>query len=197
MGGEAAWWIDLGLLGPGACVLSGGAGKDISFELALAALGCRVAVFDPSPTGLQTFARSTKPSHVQFHSYGLNGRGEDALFSPPADSSEGSFTAAMEGMTSVRFNCVTPLQAMTLADIHKIDLLKIDIEGFEYEFLDAMVASQIFPTQIAVEFHHFMPTISVFRTIRSIRMLLKNGYQLTHKAQCDYLFIRRGFKTGA
>ena len=40
-------------------------------------------------------------------------------------------------------------------NIDKIDLIKMDVEGEEYRVLPNMIKSNIFPTQICIEFHNF------------------------------------------
>ena len=45
-----------------------------------------------------------------------------------------------------------------------IDLLKIDIEGFEYEVLEDCLEDRIPIKQICVEFHDFFPEISKAKT---------------------------------
>ena len=60
----------------------------------------------------------------------------------------------------------------------QIDLLKIDIEGAEYEVLEGLLESPIKPGQLLVEFHHRFPGIGVERTAEIIRKLRKAGYKI-------------------
>ena len=80
---------------------------------------------------------------------------------------------------------------MRVADMPRIDLLKIDIEGSEYGFLRALLATEIRPEQIAVEFHHFLKGISFQETFASIMAIKRAGYILVHKQRHDYLFVRK------
>jgi FkbM family methyltransferase len=195
LGGTNAWSVLETRLGAGAAVLSGGVGRDISFELELAGIRqCRVAVFDPSPTGRETVAElPAVPATLRYFPLGLAGRSSPFAFAAPADPAEGSFStgARRPGQARFEFECLGPADALERAELGEVELLKLDIEGFEYEFLDAMLGAGIRPAQIAVEYHHFLPGISIFRTLASIRRLIGEGYRIMHKDQCDYLFVHR------
>ncbi len=60
----------------------------------------------------------------------------------------------------------------------KIDLMKMDIEGAEYEVLDGLLASPIKPTQLLVEFHHRFPGIGLEKTADTIERLRDAGYKI-------------------
>jgi hypothetical protein len=66
----------------------------------------------------------------------------------------------------------------TKLDHDRIDLLKIDIEGAEYEVLDALLASDIKPTQLLVEFHHRFPGIGIEKTADLSKRLGDAGYKI-------------------
>lgn len=199
VGGESAWFILAGRMRAGANILSGGAGNDISFEVELAVkYGCRVAIFDPSPTGAATFQKlSPVPSGLMCHLHGLAGATTDVVFSAPKDPVEGSFTTASgEGLLDkVTFKCLSPKDALRVAGFDGLELLKLDIEGFEYEFLRAAMRDGLRPAQIAVEFHHFFKEVSICRTLGMIRLLRRHGYRLVHKNRYDYLFVQEGVLT--
>lgn len=84
-----------------------------------------------------------------------------------------------------------PREALQIASLEYPELLKIDIEGFEYEFLEKMLEQGIRPSQIAVEFHHFMPHVPLSRTLATIWRLRRADYVLLHNEQCDFLFVRK------
>ena len=196
LGGESDWWVCTHLLEPGSVVLSGGAGKDVSFECALVRRGCSVVLFDPSPTGKATMEKKVNQMDgLQFFPKGLAAREAAVKFALPAIPDEGSFRLAAETTNSgnVEFRCVTPEKALELAGFADCSLCKLDIEGFEYEVLDALLRAGLRPAQIAVEFHHFMPGIKWLRTLNSILELRRAGYRIVRKRQTDYLFVRKEF----
>jgi FkbM family methyltransferase len=196
VGGDANWWICPALLKPGAKVLSGGAGNDVSFERELVRMGCEVALFDPSPTGRATMEQVVnRHTHLQFFPLGLARSDMVVRFAPPANPEEGSFRTAVASQetTTVEFPCVSPGKALALAGFADCALCKLDIEGFEYEVLEALLDAGIRPPQIAVEYHHFMPGIPWHRTLASMQQLQRAGYEIVRKRQTDYLFVRKEF----
>ena len=80
---------------------------------------------------------------------------------------------------------------MALNGHDSIDLLKIDIEGFEYEVLESCIGERIPIKQICVEFHDFFPEIPKSRTTQMIRTLESHGYHLIHRHRHDHTFLRR------
>jgi hypothetical protein len=70
-----------------------------------------------------------------------------------------------------------------------IDLLKIDIEGFEYEVLESCLSAGIPIKQICVEFHDFFPHIPRRKTTDMIRLLQSKGFELIHRLRHDHTFL--------
>lgn len=188
----SGWYVVDGLLPAGAPVLAGGAGRDIAFEIELAAArGCQVALFDPSPTGVETVARlQPLPEPLRFFPVGLARETGAIRFSPPLNPNEGSYRIPNEQAEVVAFECLSPRDALQRAGFASLALLKIDIEGFEYEFLEAMLAQGIRPAQIAVEFHHFQKNVPLSRTLKALWRLRRAGYRIVHKTRYDYLLAR-------
>ena len=80
---------------------------------------------------------------------------------------------------------------MNLRGHSKIDLLKMDIEGFEYEVIEDILQKSLDIRQICLEFHHFMRGISRRKTLKAIRGLKAAGFVLIYKTRFDYTFIRK------
>ena len=195
LGEEANWWVCTRLLPPGSHVLSGGAGKDVSFEIDLARMGCQVALFDPSPTGKNTMQKPVNQHPgLRFFPDGLAARDTVVGFAPPVILDEGSFRIVADGgPATINFRCVSPKNALGMAGFSDCALCKLDIEGFEYEVLTSLLSDGFRPAQIAVEYHHFMPGIPWRRTLDSVRELRRAGYRIVRKRQTVYLFIREEF----
>jgi hypothetical protein len=81
---------------------------------------------------------------------------------------------------------------MTENNHGKIDLLKLDIEGFEYEVIDSFLNDKIEVNQICVEFHHFYKDINKRKTKKTIRKLLNAGYKIIHKEMLNFTFLKTG-----
>lgn len=67
---------------------------------------------------------------------------------------------------------------MKQLDHQRLDLLKLDIEGFEYDVIDDIITSAIRPRFILVEFHHSKYAIDKSRTMASVQKLRDYGYQI-------------------
>ena len=59
-----------------------------------------------------------------------------------------------------------------------ISLIKIDIEGTEYQVIDHMIENGIFPQQVLVEYHHRFDHKDKKMTQRSLTNLRNKGYKI-------------------
>ncbi|HEY3445958.1 MAG TPA: FkbM family methyltransferase [Myxococcales bacterium] len=112
------------------CVVYGfGAGSDISFEEAMASLGCEVHVFDPSPKPVARFGELAKgkkvgTGSVTFHGIGLG---------PVSRETDKAMKLEIDGQKAE----VRTLDELAKALGHShVDLLKMDIEGSEWATFD-------------------------------------------------------------
>lgn len=73
-----------------------------------------------------------------------------------------------------------------------IDLLKMDIEGAEYDVIQDMYNSNIRPGQMLIEFHHRFPGIGISKTKNATKCIKKMGYRLfsVSDAGHEYCYIR-------
>jgi hypothetical protein len=71
-----------------------------------------------------------------------------------------------------------------------VDLLKLDIEGAEYDVIDDVLRDRLAIRQILVEFHDRFEGIEAVRTARTVESLLDNGYVLFNIEDDNYSFIR-------
>jgi FkbM family methyltransferase len=188
IGALSQWTIVSSSLGPDAVIYSGGVGEDITFEQELVRrFGVKIHIFDPSPVAARTIALANT-DHLLFKPIGLS------------SSSEGNFSVGGGFDDSVWFKaggtdglpCTTLLQEMEANGHTFIDLLKIDIEGFEYEVLESALAANIPIKQICVEFHDFFPEIPKAKTTNMIRLLGSHGFDLIHRHRHDHTFLSRG-----
>lgn len=190
LGKKSSWYIFPKYLSSRPLIYSGGVGNDISFELDLEKkFHASIFLFDPSPTGIETM-RKIKNKKIHFSPCGLNSTSGKIGFQKPENSKEGSWSAVREKPTNF-FNCVS-LGDFTRSKRHKkIDLLKLDIEGFEYGVIREILSRKINITQICVEFHPFFNKENKLKTKETISFLKKKGYFLVHRDVYNYTFIKK------
>lgn len=195
LGTACPWTICADGLNAESNVLCAGAGHDISFEKALiGSYGCKVILLDPSPTGIATVRQENLATKdFEFLPIGLAGVDGLVDFQKPYNASEGSFVGgAKPDSVALRLFCETPSTVMLRLGWSNIDLLKIDIEGFEYDVVQHILEKRLNVRQICVEFHHG----GLFRhkrreTITAVLALRRAGYDLIHRSSWDHTFIRR------
>ena len=73
-----------------------------------------------------------------------------------------------------------------------IDLLKIDIEGEEYEIIPDLLQKNIFIRQIALEYHHRFFKKGIRKTLELHNLLLESGYKIALRTPwCEeFLYIK-------
>jgi FkbM family methyltransferase len=154
VGGRSAWAIRADLLKPDSIAISGGAGRDVTFEMELVTrYGCRVFLFDPSPTGMETMGlQGNQHERLKFLPLGLASSPGRIEFNLPENPAEGSYSLKRAELPTPAtcFECTSVSAFMRELSLDGIDILKLDIEGFEYGVLDDVLASTIPVRQICV-----------------------------------------------
>jgi hypothetical protein len=138
------------------------------------------------------------PHRLHFLPYGLASTAGKRLLFPPdanADTTSWTITGNSKGH-EIEFLDLAAVLHRFKRD--SIDLLKIDIEGFEYEVLDGMLKSAVRPRQICVEIHqgHLFMNRTRRDRWKLIFKLLTSGYSLVHHHHFDHLFVRRASLDG-
>lgn len=195
-----AWNIDLSLLGPTSVVLSGGVGHNISFELELVRMtGAKIHLFDPSPTGRMTIddlKGAKELENIRFIPKALGGVCGNVSLESPDDPDEGSWKCSTIGArpSSILVESVTLSQYCRSISATKIDLLKMDIEGAEYDVLDDVFSNNLDVAQICLEFHcHAQIGIrqTYFHIFLYLLKLWFRGYRIVHITKSDFTLIRK------
>ena len=180
LGNEGACWcVSPEGISESSVVYSVGVGEDISFDLDLIQrYRLRVHAFDPTPRSIGWVQSQVLPGEFVFHSYGVAGFDGTCLFSPASDPAYVSHTLLPRSTPwpAVELPVYRLATIMKMLGNTAIDVLKMDIEGAEYEVLFDLLASGIRPRQILVEFHHRWPELGVGRTRRAVRELNQAGY---------------------
>lgn len=162
-------------------IWSFGLGTDISFDLAaIERFGCKVVGFDPTPKSTAWLAQQELPQNFTYHEIGIAALDGEAEFYLPANKAFSSFSARPgTGQAEAIKAPVRRLRSL----LHELklaspDVIKMDIEGFEYEVIDDILSTSIRPRQLLIEFHHTMYGIEKSRTLDAVARLKAAGYAL-------------------
>ena len=180
------WAVCPDLVSRDGTVYSIGVGEDIAFDLALIdRFGVEVHGFDPTPNSADWLAAQTLPERFIFHPWALAAHDGTLSLSPRikrhGKRSRAMYTvvdeagSAADAIRAPAFTLDTLLQKLGHSSVN---LLKMDVEGAEYDVLEALIASAIRPTQLLVEFHHRFPGIGQSATVAVIGALRRTGYRI-------------------
>ncbi len=183
---DGGWCFNPDDLSQDSIVYSLGVGDDIEFDLALIRkYGVEVHAFDPTPSSIDMLGDRDLPGQFHFHPWAVAAE-DGSLTFYPCVKKDGSKSDIMYTMIAGEASVDDPIEVpafslssiTTKLDHDRIDLLKMDIEGAEYEVLDGLLASDIKPTQLLVEFHHRFPGIGLEKTADMIKRLGDAGYKI-------------------
>lgn len=195
------WTINPTLIGKGSVVYSFGIGEDVSFDVAMIErFGCMVHAFDPTPRSIEWVKAQQKsgkiPAGFVLHEYGIAAHDGTVSFFAPDNPAHVSHTM-VEGATSGK-QITVPVKRLTtilreLGHTH-VDLLKMDIEGAEYDVVEDVLKSGVRVPQMLVEYHHRFANIGPGKTQGSIDLLGANGYKLFKISESaeEYSFLKVG-----
>lgn len=183
MGTEyGGWWLNPEGLNSASIVYSFGIGEDISFDRELIkTCGVRVHGFDPTPRSLQWLNSQGLPDGFTIHEYGIAAHDGKLLLYPPSNSSHVSLSVVRRGneeATPLELPVKRLVTVMEELGHDHIDLLKLDIEGAEYDVIPDVLNSNVTIHQLLVEFHHRFAEFGPKRTRLIVKMLKQHGFRL-------------------
>ena len=190
------WSVDTHRLDASSIIYSIGVGEDVSFDLALIdKLNCIVHAFDPTPISVNWIAKQNLPPNFVFHDVGIAAKDGEVEFHLPPIKGFHSFSISAHPEASQTGTIKCPV--LTLSSVMRqlghrhVDLLKIDIEGFEYQVIDNIIASNIRPDILLIEFHHMSYGIARTETLRTVDNLRRYGYKIYYVSNvgAEYGFV--------
>lgn len=181
-----------------------GAGEDITFDIALAdRFDADVYIFDPTPRAV-THVESALAEHpgVTFKPWAIwSSDGQVNMFEPRDSTHVSHSIVDLQGTgRAFKAEARSVPSIMTEFGLDHIDLLKMDIEGAEYEVLKACLSSGQPIGIIHVEYDELsQPHRGGLRRIRdSVRLLASHGYDLVSvDMTSNYTFVNRGYAAHA
>lgn len=177
------FYVHLPTLNANSTVLSFGVGEDISFDQSLIeAKGLTINAFDPTPRVsdyIQPYL--LKNNRLSFSNYGLAVEDGEALFYPPENPNHISCSVVPNERTKEKAYKVQMKRLSSILEeksIVEIDLLKLDIEGAEYDVIPDMVRQGIQVKQLLLEIHPDLFPDDRKKTKNLIRLLNDAGYKI-------------------
>jgi FkbM family methyltransferase len=177
----------------GAVVLDAGAHRGEFSRRIRSQFGCRCYGLEPNPALFSALLDSDYESKA---CCALSGRDGTALFrlseNPEAGHLSGGNLSADPNLLSVE--TVSLETAMRRFGLDRIELLKLDIEGAEFQVLTESPSHVLQSIgQIAVEFHDFLPEWQGAGNVAGVRRRLKSlGFlccQFSFRTHGDVLFV--------
>lgn len=199
------WWIDRSALTSAPLLIDCGLGRDISFPGAfLGYFGGRVIGIDPSPASIE-HCRNRCPAGMEIWQKAFwTCAGETLTFHLPraemqlplgADGISGSLVdshAYVGGGEQVTVTTTALGEVLARTSLEECDILKLDIEGAEYDVLAHLCARGDLARvrQLLVEFHHGATHHTLAETEATVARVEQAGFKLMHVEGRNYIFRR-------
>lgn len=177
------FFVNPDILNNESVIYSFGIGEDISFDKDIINNhGCHVFGFDPTPKSIKWVKEQKVPDKFFFYEFGISNFDGITDFFLPKNREY------VSGSIIVQDN-INPadkirVQMRSLKSIakefghKKIDVLKMDIEGAEYEVLEDVIKSEVPVSQIVVEFHERFVENGKHKTAEIVKKLIISGYAI-------------------
>jgi len=183
------WAVLMNLLNEQSVCYLAGVGENITFDLALVErIGCHVYAFDPTPRAIEHVKLNVDDPRYHFEPIGIAATEGVLKFYAPAKEQfvSHSITNLREQEEYFEAECRSIDTIMKQHGHTELDLLKIDIEGAEYQVIDHLFDAGIFPKLFCVDFDQPSP---YRKTAKYIRRLLER-YQVYCVDGWDFHFVR-------
>ena len=187
----------------GSIGLSFGAGEDISFEIGVARkLGVTVHIYDPTPRAVDYCRRAIseydakgQEGAIHFYPYGVWSSCKTARFYAPVDPAHVSHSILNMQDTVDYFEaeCLSPKAILAALGNASVSFIKLNIEGAEYEVVNAMFNSHITPKVVCITFDELHAPIDEGATERLrtlVRRFYAESYLPVHLVDSKVTFVR-------
>jgi len=144
--------------------------------------GCNIFIFEPHPLFFNKIAEGFKEaSEVKFFNFGLSDR--DFEINILNNGPGTSIINDVQNGTKVKIRSI--IDFIYQSRIKNIDLIKLNIEGSEYEVLDALLKSNLIEIidNLLIQFHLIDDDSKLKRD------LIQKKLTKTHKKNFDYYFV--------
>jgi FkbM family methyltransferase len=175
------FYVNPDFLNEKSIIYSFGIGKDITFDIkCINKHRCQVYGFDPTPKSIQWISSQRINPLFVFNNYGISTiSGYQDFFLP---SNPKGVSGSLVHSEVVNVDNSIKVLMKSFNDItsnfgHKlIDVVKIDIEGSEYEIIDDIINSTCVVNQILVEFHDRLFNSGASKSKGFVEKMNQKGY---------------------
>lgn len=183
--------------------LSFGAGEDISFEVGAASeLGATVHIYDPTPRAIEYCRRTISGcdrawgDRLFIHPCGVWSENKRERFYVPANPEHVSHSIVNLQNTGDYFEaeCLSPQEILRRLDLNWVSFVKLNIEGAEYEVVNAMFDASITPGVVCITFdelHSPMDGNATDRLRGLVTRFYAESYKVVHAVGSKVTFVRR------
>jgi FkbM family methyltransferase len=193
------WAIVKNSLNASSKVISVGVGEDASFDLSIIErYGCNVDAYDPTPKSVEWVEKNINNKKFRFKQYALSDKdGFLRLFYPKNENYVSASCEQSKHTKNDFFDAPSLSFASILKhlDYEKVDILKMDVEGAEYDIIKNMISDNSIDNvkQLLVEFHHFFSGFSIQDTKDSITRLKNIGFEIVWVSNVGHevLFVKK------
>lgn len=180
------WRFSGAFLNSDSVIYSLGIGDSIAFDLELiSSHNTKVSAFDPTPDSINWLKNQSLPDQFKYYQWAVCGK-DGTLKMVKRINNRGKKSKMIWAMLdkqtdaaeAIEVPCFCIPSIMRKLSHDRIDLLKMDVEGAEYEIIDTLMQIPRKPKQLLVEFHHRFPGIGAQKTKESILKLKYMGYKI-------------------
>jgi FkbM family methyltransferase len=166
-------------------VYSIGIGKDISFDCKIIKKHqCKIFAFDPTPKSIEWIKNQDLGKKMTFYPIGIDSKinGKVKFYLPKNEKAVSASSVLLENISSYNYIEVDMLTFKSLIELNKnkhIDLLKLDIEGAEYDVIRSILACKdVTINQFIVEFHDRNFNAIPLKSLEIVNEMISEGYKI-------------------
>ena len=176
------WLIDLDRIAPNSTVLSAGVGEDVSFDVFLMKnKNCKIVGIDPTPKSHRFIENSAPMKDFKLVKKALTSRDDDVITlyknKNPSHVSESILDSHHSVLHFDSYYASTLTLQSLFDEYDNISVVKMDIEGAEYDVIETLEKIPESVTHFCVEFHHFCTSKTIEDTKHCINILDSLGFK--------------------
>jgi len=193
IGGEEGWTLCPEFVNEKSVVYSFGVGQNVDWDLAMIdEFGVTVHAFDPTSGSIQWVSEQCFPEKFVFHDCGISDFDGTLDFFPPKRPG-GHYSQDVRKHTTPEHETV-PGGVHRLTSImrenqhHRIDVLKLDVEGSEFEAIPDILQQNVPIGQLLIEIHYHYPSRGFENGMKLIESIKRHGMRCFYVSARGYEF---------